>query len=304
MFEILVPKTVDDAVLLSSSVPETDWPEWNSATNYTAGSKVIRAITHKIYENLIPGIDATSPENATGGASPRWLDLGATNRWAMFDEKVGTSTSQAGTITVVLNAGKIAGLGLLQLVGEALTISGTLGVGGPIVYSKTIILDGAQILNFYDWFFLDKDQLTEVFLSDIPSHYADLVLSISITPTGGTAGVGVCKFGPVHEIGGTQYGVKFGIDSYSKKTRDSFGAYSITKREFSKRSQQKLITDAAGFNKIARLLSSLDSVACIFSADSDAKYQPLVIYGFYKTFEIDVAYVNDHYCTIEVEGLI
>ena len=114
MFQIIEPHTVTDVMLVSSTVPETDYAAWNAATSYTVGTKVIRTTTHKVYENLIAGVDATLPENATGGATPRWLDLGATNSWAMFDDKVGTATTSASTLTVVLDPGSISGIGLLE----------------------------------------------------------------------------------------------------------------------------------------------------------------------------------------------
>ena len=304
MFQLIDPHQVTDTMLVSSTVPETDYAEWNSATSYTVGAKVIRTSVHKVFENLVPGVDATLPENATGGSAPRWLDLGSTNRWAMFDDKVGTATTSNSSLNVVLDPGTTSGLGLLELVGETLTITATEGAGGPAVYSQVINLDGTPVTSFFDWFYSDREQRSDVVLTDLPAQFFGLRLTITLTPYSGQAAIGVCKLGKAHSIGCTEYGAKATIDSYSRKERDAFGAYSITRRAFSKRTNQRIITDANGFNRIFRLLSRLESIACIYVASSDAKYQPLVVYGFYKSFEIDVSNFTTHYCNLEIEGLV
>ena len=62
-------------VTANTALPESDFPAWAAATSYTVGTKVIRATTHRIYQSLIAGVDATLPENAPS----RWLDVGPTN---------------------------------------------------------------------------------------------------------------------------------------------------------------------------------------------------------------------------------
>ena len=38
----IVPTTITDAMLISSSVAEADYAAWNAATAYTVGNRVIR----------------------------------------------------------------------------------------------------------------------------------------------------------------------------------------------------------------------------------------------------------------------
>lgn len=303
---IIKPVTLTDAMLTSSTAPEADYAAWNSATSYTAGTKVMRAVdgVHKNFENLVGGIHATPPELATSGATPRWLDLGATNRWAMFDTKVGTVTTLASPLTVVMAPGSISGIALLELTGRQVDITMKDAPGGTTVYSKTVSLDGTIIESFYDWFYVDYQQLTDVTLTDLPSQFATCELAVTVTSTSGNVGVGVCNFGRVYAIGSTQYNATVGIISYSSKTVDTFGNTTVIKRANSKRSSLKLLTEKSDFNKIYRLLASLDSVPCIFIGTEAAGFEPLIVYGFYRDFSIDVAYVTTHLCNIEIEGLI
>ena len=72
--KIIAPFELTGAVLTSSTVPENDYAEWAAGTAYTAGQKVIRLTTHKIYEALASTTGDTPETSPT-----KWLDLGATN---------------------------------------------------------------------------------------------------------------------------------------------------------------------------------------------------------------------------------
>lgn len=49
---IIKPITITDAVLTGSSVPETDYPVYSTATTYTASARVVFANNDKLYESL------------------------------------------------------------------------------------------------------------------------------------------------------------------------------------------------------------------------------------------------------------
>lgn len=303
---IIKPVTLTDAMLTSSTAAETDYTAWNAATAYVVGDKAMRAVSgvHKNFENLIAGVNATNPEDATTGATPRWLDLGATNRWAMFDTKVGTATVLASPLTVVMQPGSVGGVALLELVGAQVVVSMKDAPAGTTVYTDTLSLDGTIITSFYDWFYEDFVQLTDITITDLPTQYVACELTISITSLAGNVECGVCHFGKVYEIGTTQMGASVGIISYSVKTTDAYGAVTVTPRANSKRNTLSLVTDKALFNRNYRLLASLDSIPCIYIATGAAGYEPLIVYGFYKDFSIVVEYYATHLTNLEIEGLV
>jgi len=295
---IINPTTLTDAMLVSSTAPENDYTAWNAGTSYVVGDKVIRTGVHKIFENLIAGINATVPESLPA----RWLDLGATNRWKMFDKKVGTTTTLASPLEVLINPGSIGGIALMELTGTQVVITLKDSPGGATVYTATIALDGTIILSFYDWFFEDYVQRTDLTLTDLPEQYQSGQLTITLT--GVTVACGVCFFGRPIAIGGTQYGATVGIISYSKKETDAFGNTVVTKRANSKRNSLKIMTEKSRFNKIFRALTALDSVPCVYIATTADGYEPMIVYGFYRDFSIDVSYPEHHLCNLEVEGII
>lgn len=303
--KVIKPTIITDAMFVSSTIPETDYPEWNAATSYTVGQRVMRAVSgvHRNFENLIAGVNATLPELATTGATPRWLDLGATNRWAMFDSKIGTVSSVTMDLTQVLTPGSISGLAALGLTGRTLQVQVKDVTGGTVVYDKTVSLDGTLITSFYDWFFEDYQQLSDVTLTDLPSQYYNPEVTFKILGSS-TVGCGTYTLGKTYTLGQSQYGATVGIISYSVKQADVFGNITVVKRQNSKRNNLKLMTDKTLFNRTYKLLADLDSVPCIYIGAEALGYEPLIVYGFWKDFSIDVSYPTMNLTNIEIEGLV
>jgi hypothetical protein len=300
--KVIQPLVVTTAMLSASNVPETDYAEWAVGTAYVIGNRVIKAATHRIYECLVAHTGA-DPETNLTGVSPKWMDYAPTNRWAMFDNVVGTITRQAGTITQTLLPGPFNSLALLGVKGDLVTITIKGSVGGAVVYSKLIAMDATPIASLFDWFFLPYEQREDIILTDIPYQYATPELTVTVTAGAGNAECGVCKFGEVTLIGGTQYGATAGITDYSIKQADDFGNYSVVKRSFAKRATFSVQTEGSKFNHIFRTLAVLRATPCIWIGTEELNYEPLTIYGFYKDFSIDIAYPTTNMCSLEIEGL-
>ena len=77
---ILIPLAVTDAMLTSSTIAEPASGEvaWNPATTYAIGDKVILTSTHRVYQNLVAGVNAMSPDVNQGQTPAIWLDVGQT----------------------------------------------------------------------------------------------------------------------------------------------------------------------------------------------------------------------------------
>ena len=274
---------------------------WDSVTAWALGAIVISATTHRAYQS----VQAANTNHAVTDVA-WWTDIAPTNRWAMFDSSVGTLTSVYGELTVVMRPGAVGGIALMELAGQQVTVTMKDAPSGTVIYSNTTVLDGTIITSFYEWFYEEYTQLTDLVLTGLPTHFVSNELTISIIGATGLATVscGICHFGQVVNIGNIQYGAVVGIVDYSKKTVDAFGNYSITQRAFSKRADIKLMTLASDFNRIFRALTAIRSTPCIFIGSEAPGYQPLLVYGFYKDFSIDVAYSRMHLCNLSIEGLI
>lgn len=128
--KLIRPTTLTDVMLTSSTAPENDHPVWASGTAYAVGARVILTATHRRYEALVASTGVNPATDPT-----KWLDLGPTNRWAMFDDRVGTATTRTGSLQVVLAPGATDGVALIDTNAESATV--TLTVSGTTLYIKT-----------------------------------------------------------------------------------------------------------------------------------------------------------------------
>jgi len=298
--KIIKPTVITDAMFNSSTIAEPAAGEtaWVSGASYTVGNEVIRATTHKKYQCLINVTSATPPENDT----TNWVESGSTNKWAMFDRKIGTVSSVTSPLTVVLEPGSVSAVSLLELVGREAVVSMKDAVGGTQVYSNTVTLDGTIILSFYDWFFEDYVQLTGFSLTDLPSQYPMCELTISVTGTG-TVECGVAIVGQSVNVGVTHYGATVGIIDYSRKEADQFGNIDIVERGYRARNNFKITIETIDFNKLYRLLASLRATPCVVIGEDSIGFEPMTSYCLIKDFSIDVAYPSYYLCNLQTEGM-
>lgn len=301
-FQVIVPTQITDGMLVSSTVPEPsagDGTAWNSSTAYAENALVY--INHRRYRaavantNRNPITDTVQP--------PAWVFLGPTNRWAAFDDEIGTITTGASPLTMVLRPGSVSGIALFELSAAKAVVTMRDQPGGVVIYEKEIDLDGSVIDDFYDWFFADYEPLRDVVLTDLPGSYTDNELTLTLTGSGNVS-IGVFLMGDLVTIGQTQTGASVGIIDYSRVTRDpNFGKVTIQKRAYSKRGTFAIMCDPADMNRNYRTFASIRSTPCVFIGTDAYGYEPLLIYGIYRDFAIEVEYHNKHLCSVQVEGM-
>lgn len=291
------PGAIGDAQLVSSSVAEADHPAWSAGTAYVVGNRVIRTATHRKYERLVAGTTATAPES-----DPiNWVDVGPTNKWAMFDKSVGTVTSAASPITIVLDLGQICeGLALLDLDCESVTV--TASVSGTPVYSATLapVLDTAPIIDFYSYFFESIVRRTTMVLTDLPP-YVGMQITIVIAGSG-TVQCGTCVVGRVYEIGDSMLGAQIGITDYSKKSTDDFGATTVVERGYANRMTMRASMPAAAVTRVATRLKSIRAVPVVWIGADDI--ESTVIYGWCRDWGVDLQLKTTYFCSLTIEGLV
>jgi hypothetical protein len=122
-----------------------------------------------------------------------------------------------------------------------------------------------------------------------------------VTDTGGTAAIGECVLGLARELGGMQYGARVGIRDYSVKTQDDFGNYTILERAFSKRASFSLWVEGGLTSELQSILASYRATPAVYIGTD--RHAATMIYGFYKDFDIDIAYPQASLCSLEIEGL-
>ena len=300
--KLIVPTTVTDSTLKSCTVaePDTGETEWNAATAYTLGQEAIRATLHKVYRRKVAGTTATAPE----ADAANWLEIGATNRLAQFDQKIGTRTTVAsGDLTTVLELGSLEGLALLDLRGASVTATLKQTPGGAVAWTRTQDLDDSVGASVYDWMYGETRQLYNVLWTDLPGQFPSGELTVTVTGNADGAAIGALVAGRVHGIGLTEYGAGSGLLNWGKVVDDGFGNRTWEEGGYANRVTLPLVMEAADFNHIKRTLSRVRSTPCVYVASSLTRYDSLNCYGVFRDLYITVPHYGWVTCNLEIDGL-
>ncbi|WP_028451856.1 hypothetical protein [Chitinilyticum aquatile] len=294
--KIVDPLPVGDAQLTSSSVPEADYPAWASGTTYTVGQRVIRTQTHSVYERATAGGGTAPPETD----AVNWARVGPTNRWAMFDQVNSTLTTASGSLIVEVTPGRVFNaLALLNVQADAVRVE-VIDPNDGTVYDRTIVAnDNTQIGSWWSWFFQPIRRKKTHVLTDLPSYGT---AKLRLTLVGTAVAVGTCILGVISEFGeGIEAGASAGIQDFSRKERDAFGNFVLVERSFARTARWQMKVPAAQVDALIDFLAALRAKPALFIG-SDL-YSATVIYGFFKDFDVVIAYPTFSECSIELEGL-
>lgn len=298
--KVIKPTPFNPSMMVSTTAPEPT-PAWVSGTSYAKDATVTYPVTadgitiNHIFISLVSTNTATPGTDAT-----KWLDLRPCNKCAMFDNQVSTPTAATSPLTVVLKPGIFNSLAFFGLVGNSLSVTVRDGTGGPVIYSKTVSLDGTVISDWYQYYFEPFVQRGEVVMADIPPYSN---AEVTMTLTGTNVEIGLCSFGSFYELGDAEYGASASISDFSRKDTDDFGTTTFVRRAYSKRMSARLMFDNAQLNKVQRVLADLRATPCVWIGVDDDDFVPLTVFGFYRDFSIDIAYPTKSYCSLEIEGL-
>jgi hypothetical protein len=303
---IVPPLEITDSILIvgsppATNVPENDHAEWSSLTTYDEGDRVILTSTHKIYESL----QSANLDNDPVTEALFWIEVGPTNRWAVFDTSVSTQTAQSTNITYTLEPGiAINSLAILNLTdADEINIQITSPSSGSpgIVYTETVDLGlTSPFSDWYNWFFGIRARPSQYIVTNLPI-YTDGIFEIEIL--GGTdLAVGVILIGQQQRFGrGIRLGARVGIQDYSRKETSEFGETVLVQRAFAKKANFDLFIDKAEVDTLQNYLSALRATPALWVGSTE--YESTTVFGFYKNFDVLLNYPEHADCELEIEGL-
>ncbi len=298
--KVVRPIPVDDAMLFSSSASETDYPAWTAGA-YTAGDRCIRTTTHRIYERVVTGSSTIPPEDDCSGTLPNWLDVGPTNRWAMFDTKVSTATSFSLSGTVVLKpVGFVNAISLINVLASTVHVS--MIYGGETVFDQTYDMDGSVITDFYTYLFEPFQLKDNLLITDLPPYLSP---TITVTLSGlSIVSCGVCVVGRSREIGGLKRGSGFSIIDYSTKDIDTYGTVTFVRRGNSDELNCLLQIDDSLVASFRQSLKGLTATPCVWIGTDKVGREYMSAYGWFGDFTVVIQYDTFSTCNLTVKSLI
>lgn len=293
--KVIEPVTFNISQLLSTNAVDA-YADYNAATSYSKGDRVHYSDAY--WESLVN----TNVGNTPSTSPSSWLNIGPCNIVAMFDNSISTETSSPTPLTFSIKPGQIINsIAVLGITGTSLNIQVLDSVGGTEVYNKTFSLDGTIITDWYAYFFEPYDIRDTVVITDIPP-YANCVINVTLTGDS-TVSIGNFIYGNYTDIGSVQYGVGFGIRDYSVKETDDFGNTVFVKRAYSKRMEPSLMLDNTRLNYVARRLNNLRATPTVWVGSDEASYEALVVFGYYRDYDITISYPTSSLIRLSIEGL-
>ena len=329
--KIISLKPVTPDFLISSTLPASSESEWSSSGTYSENDIVKVSKSEDGTEDIAPiniykktsTSDNPYPPNDDG---TNWLNLGATNRWAMFDQYVLSSSASTvaatstvpSEFTVEIDSGNANYIGLFNLNCSKIYLEYKKSTGVYQEFNETNFPNVKEIQNYYPYEFQrDTQSWLDYLFGDFiwkrdivfPIQW-DKVSSIRIkfenSAEGQFAECGMCVVGQSYYVGETQYGASSGILSFSRKDRNEYTGYTYLKKGNSaKKMDIDVMIDNSKYNRIHSIMSSADGLPIILQGNnSGTGFEPFMVYGFLASFDMTVKYPKKSLCTIEAEGLI
>jgi hypothetical protein len=272
-----------NSVLLTSQ-DGTNWADRSSIITVGVGVATnLRGIEYCPAENCFVVVTGSSIANIIK------VEALSSNNWSAINVGFGSSTFNYIYYSQIHDSLLLAG-------------NSSVFITSNIIYYSYKDLNTALISNWYEYFFKEDDNITELVLENIPV-YTTTITTVGVYDAIKTK-VGVNVLGNIYTLGVTQYGAGAGIIDYSKKETDEFGNTTFTRRAFSKRMNVNIIFPSGDLARIQKLLSEIRATPCVWVGTNDSTYSPLVMYGFYRDFNLEIPYPEYSYCSLQVEGLI
>lgn len=292
-------------VLSYTNVAESTETLYNPASDYVVGNIVLVKDTYyRLYES-ISGTSDPEGEYNTGNYPPtspaHWLDLGATNRWKMFDKGTGTRTENADLISVTITPPlPINALVFFNLDAAEVYIAAKDSIGTTFYEATITLFDNSFVSNWYDYFFEPIVKAPDKAVVNLPSFGIDEI-DIEIRNPSSIAKCGLLVVGRQKQIGTAVYGSSVSIKDYSRKEPDEFGGFEVVERRFSKLADYDIVMRPSFVRPVQQLLSQLRATPAVYIGDPDL--DETVVYGYYRDFTIVLSDFATATTNLQVEGL-
>lgn len=297
--KVLVPMSITEARLQSSSIAEDEHPTWANGATYAQGDQVIRG--HHVWVSVVnanTGHDPLTDVDAT-----HWVDAGPTNQQAMFDRSPGTSSSALNEISLTLKPGVwVNAVGVLAAVCRTARLRQFDADGVTVLYDRTLVSTALVRSSWYGWFMRDRFTVTDdLIFDDLPRRVRGTLVLTLRGP--GTVSLGVLTVGLIHPFGATLTDPESDLQDYSRVLIDDFGGVSVTRRGTSRKQRLSLRINNTDLPRVCALREHISSLPCVFiGTDSPQMRSALLAYGLATRMPIVVNGPLRSLCSLEVQG--
>lgn len=291
----IIPQIEITTGMVTSNNATNSVADYNAGTTYNTDDQV--AYADRVWTSLTDSNTGNTP----AAGSTYWVDSGATNRAAFYDEKVTSQTTRSTSLTVELELGSLFNsIVLFNLTGGSVTLEmdDELSV---TQYTETKSLVDSDVIDFWDYCFSDPTYRKVAIFPDVPGFSG---WNARITVTGSTAGIGFIVAGRSKYAGITMNGSGPRFKDYSKITIDEdFGDYTRVVRGYAVGANFVVGFDPEATDAFLTFLANnRGRIVAAYPGENMEKYG-LTVVGFLGAFDPDLQHRGVVPVTIEVKAI-
>lgn len=282
-------------------------PLWASGPSYAADAIVYKG--NRVYASTgkagNTNKDPALPINQFNpdGTANFWVDIGPTNRSAMFDGLINSQTSAASPLRITLTPGAFNGFALLGIDADTYEVVVKDAPGGNVIYSEPVTaLEGSMPGDYYEYFFDRFKPLTQFIRSGIePYGSAEIVLTLRKAT--GDVKLGMFAIGDFKPVGIPQRDATVSPGTFTYFKQDAYGNATIRKRPNATSMTLSCVLDIEEANSVKATIDEISATPVVVAGSEAAMYEWMTVFGLVTA---DITPVPYPYCTIKlsVKGFI
>lgn len=260
-------------------------PAWSSGVTYQAGDRVHLVSTHKVYESTgaagNAGKNPALPANQynASGLATFWIEIGPTNRTAMFDGLVSSQTLAASPLVITLSPGAFNGFALFGVDADSYSVQVLDSAGGNVIYEEaTTPLEGSMPSDYYEYFFDRFKPLRQLIRTGIDPNGSSQI-KLTLNRGTGNVGLGMFAIGDLKPVGIPQRDAVVEPQDFSSIVQDKFGNASVRRRANSTGMSISCVMDREEANSVLQTVKDTLGIPCVVVGSSQALYEWLTVFG-------------------------
>jgi hypothetical protein len=285
---VLAPTTITTAMVSSVTagglnLTEDSTQAWNAGATYAVGARVHVASTHRVYESVKDGNLGKDPtllvnQVSAAGVATWWIDIGPTNKFAMFDSLISTPTVAASPLTFTIAPGAFNGLAMFGIDADQISVTVRDPGTGTVIYSYSAPLEGSPPADYYEYFF-EGFRPQKQFIATGIEPYSSAQLTVTLSKVTGTVKLGMLAVGDRRPLGAPLRGASVEPVDYSYVSTDAFGNTTIRRRPSATGLSIRTKMDNADANDVLVTVQELLSVPVVVFGSTEPGYENLTVFG-------------------------
>lgn len=290
------PMTITAAMVTTSAVDEA-LAAWSSVTTYGEGARILDPATTVIWESLAAG----NTNNPPATSPTKWLRVGLSNRWRMFDQSVDSVTTlPGGGFWEITPSTVVTALHLENLVADSVRVRMIDPVYGTVYDQTRSTLPMPLSADWWSYWYGRRYAPTSAQFLDLPAYPA---AKVRVDLTGASAALGACVLGPSVAIGrGVQWGFEIGGADFSTRDQDAWGNATLTPGAFSPTERATVVLERAHVAPVRQFLISQKGRAAVWIVWSEMG-ESTTVYGWIEDWRIVPTSPKRALLTVNFKGL-